>query len=337
MKLDFNAIKKLTLGAVSVEDRGENFVFHRFSREEEEYYKKTEFYPRTSATAGIELCFETDASAIALSGTVHQTSSRTYYAIDVISNGKHVGSIKNFREEEMVPSYVEKCLEQGDFSGTISLGDGKKTVRIVLPCLSSCYFREVDLLDATFFTPVRREKTMLIYGDSITQGFDALHPHRTYAIRLAHALNAEAYNKAIGGEFFRPELAKIKSAVCPDYVTVAYGTNDWANLSPKEVFESRAREFYQNLLENYPSAKIFAISPIWRKGCENFEDKICPFHEVAETINAIADSLPNVVHIAGFDLVPHDESYFGDLRLHPSCEGFDCYFNNLLKKIKEHI
>lgn len=41
----------------------------------------------------------------------------------------------------------------------------------------------MELTDASFLTPVKRKKTLVAYGDSITKGFDALYPSRTCAMR----------------------------------------------------------------------------------------------------------------------------------------------------------
>ena len=71
------------------------------------------------------------------------------------------------------------------------------------------------------------KKRILCFGDSISQGYDALYPSNQYTPQLAKLLDAEEYNKAIGGEIFRPELALARDDFEPEYITVAYGTNDW--------------------------------------------------------------------------------------------------------------
>ena len=81
---------------------------------------------------------------------------------------------------------------------------------------------------------------MIMFGDSITHGYDALNPSFSYANRLADLLNADFVNKGIGGERFFPTLAQLKDDIEPDYITVAYGTNDWAH-SPKEVFDKNSK------------------------------------------------------------------------------------------------
>ena len=47
---------------------------------------------------------------------------------------------------------------------------------------------------------------------------------------------------------------------------------------------------------------------------------------------AVAD-LPNVRVLSGFDLVPKDEKYFADQRLHPNDKGFEYYSENLYREI----
>ena len=44
--------------------------------------------------------------------------------------------------------------------------------------------------------------------------------------------------------------------------------------------------------------------------------------------------LEGVTIVKGFDLVPHEEQYYGDLWLHPNDEGFEKYFENLVHFIK---
>ena len=104
---------------------------------------------------------------------------------------------------------------------------------------------------------------LLLFGDSITQGYDSADPARSYASRLTDALCAEGINKGIGGERFYPALATLRDDFLPDYITVAYGTNDWSSSAP-EVFQTDCRAFYENLRALYPDVKIFAMRPLWR-------------------------------------------------------------------------
>ena len=158
-----------------------------------------------------------------------------------------------------------------------------------------------------------------------------MYPCNKYISRLADLLDAQEYNKAIGGEIFFPALAATKEAFEPDYITVAYGTNDW-NRCTKEAFTENCKAFLYNLSNNYPNTGIFVITPIWRK--EISESR--PFGEfrcVGEIIQEQAAKFRNISVIQGFEFVPHNENMFGDLRLHPNDTGFEYYFENLANHI----
>ena len=116
---------------------------------------------------------------------------------------------------------------------------------------------------------------------------------------------------------------------------MAYGTNDWSK-STREDFRRRCYEFYYALHLNYPNAKIFGLTPIWRKD-QDAEKVFGEFGEVSRDIQNVVKDFSNVICINGNDLVPHDERYFADLRLHPNESGFACYYQNLFEKMKKHI
>ena len=177
---------------------------------------------------------------------------------------------------------------------------------------------------------------MLMYGDSITQGYDASLTSRSYASRLTALLNADSINRGIGGERFFPALAELSENISPDIVTVAYGTNDWSKTESYEVFEQKCADFYGALSRLYPEAKIFAITPIWRKDGERIT-AVGTFDFVPKTIQRVTASLPNVTVLEGYGFVPHDPAFFYDLRLHPNDEGFAHYAENLYAQIKKYL
>ncbi|MBO5880014.1 MAG: SGNH/GDSL hydrolase family protein [Clostridia bacterium] len=335
MKLNFDQIKDVTCGAVKVEFSDGEYRFFRFNEQELDFYKNTRHAAKVYSTAGIEMNFETDASAVSLLGkTVSTGSTRGFYAIEVHSCDEIVGIIKNY-DYEVTFENLYDMLPLGEFSGRFELGSGTKRVRIVLPQFVDTRICELELCGASFLSPVKAQKKMLIYGDSITHGYDAQLPSRKYATVTARALGAQGYNKGVGGEVFQPSLAAIKNDFTPDYITVAYGTNDWS-ANDKEKFLADSRGFYENLSKNYPDSKIFAISPIWRADTEK-ESDFSSFLDIEEQIKSISDSLDNVIFISGIDLVPHDPKYYSDLRLHPNDKGYEHYARNLIAKIKEYI
>lgn len=334
MELTLNQIKDITCGAVSVSEDADGFRFYRFTSEQMELYHDYDesFYNKTKSTAGVRLSFRTNSESLCLKAFLTpQSGSRRYYCFDVFANGKKVAALRNYNPEELPDNYTETPLPVGEIDESVFLGAGEKTVCIHLPWNMHVALKSLSLDRGATLESVKPVKKILCFGDSITQGYDALCPSHRYASILADQLGAEEFNKAIGGEFFFPPLAKTKESFTPDYITVAYGTNDWSKI-PYARFRENCIAFYAALATNYPNSQIFAITPIWRKDHERTTD-FPSFDTVEKTIVEAAKTYKNITVIHGFDLVPHDEKYFADAYLHPTDAGFEKYAENLEKAI----
>lgn len=335
MNLSLSQIRQIVLGAVRVE-KIENYIhFHRFTKQQEELYKNRSerAHIRTFATSGIQIRFVTDSKVLFLKTAIECGSSRTFFAFDVFVNGVKIDTLDNFSDTDIPQDYTALKLPHGEFSKKFDLGAGEKEVCIYFPYTVKATVKELVVDDGSFIKPVKTSKKMLCFGDSITQGHDALYPSSKYVSMLANMLDAEEHNKAIGGETFFPELAAAKEDFEPDYITVAYGTNDWTCCTEEE-FAYNCKEFFRNLSNSYPDSKIFAITPIWRKDMN--ESKVCGnFKNVAKIIQKQAGEFENISVLEGVELVPQNEKLFADLTLHPNDGGFSYYFENLSKYIKE--
>ena len=341
MKLNTEIIKSITTGAVCVSETADGIGFHRFSTEQEEYYKKASIeqeinsYDRCLATAGIRLMFRTNSKTLKLKGGVKKRTSRNYYSFDIFADGKEIGHIDNFSNCELPVDYTRFEFPLSEFSGEFLLPEGTKEVCIYFPWSVEPTIREISIDDGALIEPVKREKKLLAFGDSITQGYDALRPSMRYVSRLADMLGAEEINKGIGGEFFVPALAELKEKFTPDYITVAYGTNDWSKKN-EEDFKSRCKNFFKIIKSSYPQSKIFAITPIWRADYLD-ESEFGLFENVEKDINTAIYGLDNVFPVSGFNLIAHDKKYFADLKLHPNDEGFRQYTDNLYKEMLYYL
>lgn len=340
MQLNINQIKDITLGSSYIIQGKNGIEFHRFTKEQEELYGKTngEFLSRGFSASGIKLSFRTGSNRLTLKITASKAiNNRSYFSFDIFCNGTLIGNIDNFSNMHLPDDnymWVEAPL--GKFEKSFELGAGMKDLCIHFPWSAAVSVEELSLDDESFVEAIRPTKKLIAFGDSITHGFDAVHPSNRYVARLAQALDAEEYNKAIGGERFFPELAECKDELSPDYITVAYGTNDWAGGGTLAEFKDRCRRFFKSLSINYPDSKIFAITPIWRKDMD-MPDRFCRFEDINGVIYSLVKDIKNVSVISGIDLVPHDEKLYGDLRLHPNDEGFEYYFKNLYHNIKSYI
>jgi len=321
------------MGAVRIREENGLVRLFRFTEEQQALYKTVSpnFYTKALSSAGMKLCFRTDSKRLLLKVVTEPGSTRSFFSYDVFVNGEAVGYLDNFSDDTLPKEYTKADFQLGEFYETFDLGDGVKTVTVYLPWSVSTAIREISIEDGAFIEPVRHEKKLLIFGDSITQGYDALRPSQRYASVFADNLGAEEINKAIGGEVFRPELARLSDSFQPDYIMVSYGSNDWSK-TDQAVCRENSRSFYKALRDRYPAAQIFAITPIWRADCREFRP-FGQFEQVEKLIQQAVTGLDNVTLIRGFDFVPKDISYFSDKRLHPNDQGFAHYANNICDAI----
>lgn len=334
MQLNLQTIQAITLGAVSVTQQEDGFHFYRFTQKQEALYKNRsdDFYRKSFATSGIQLSFRTDSKSLFLKATVTPGSSRQYFAFEIFVNGEKADTLDNYSNMDLPENYAGIQAPLGTFEKAFSLGSGEKTICIYLPW-SVCATIQTLRLDAnSVVIPVKPPKKLLCLGDSITQGYDALLPSNKYTSRLARWLQAEEYNKAIGGEIFFPELVQKKENFEPDYITVAYGTNDW-NYCTEQEFAQNCTAFFENLHTHYPRTRTVVITPTWRK--EKNENRVFgEFANAERIIQKTVQKYENITVVSGMDMIAHDPKHFGDLRLHPNDEGFQQYFENLVKYIK---
>lgn len=337
MKLSFEQLCAAASGAVSAAREEDGVRFYRMYPEQAAAVaeQNRDFERRAQTAAGIKLTFRTDSSSLFLQVRVGHARVRGYFAVDVYVNDKPVGSIDNYSHVEDIEHTVYSAMSFpfGSHEGSFDLGVGEKTVCIHLPWSMSCSISELSLQDGASFVPAVPEKKILFYGDSITQGYDALHPSMTYASRLARALGMAEYNKGVGGAAYCPKLAAVKEEFVPDAVVVAYGSNDWGAAPTSDFFREQCRQMYGAIRANYPQTPVFAMGPILRhtsNECRGFG----AFCKMAKIIEQVAGEFSNITAIDCLTFVPCDPGYYGDGIVHPNDRGFAYYFKALYPRIK---
>ena len=320
-KLSLEQIKQIAHGVSRVEEVDGKISFYRFTKEQQELYKvvSADFYMKSFSTSGVSLEFDTDSEYLGLSVSICKGSSRYYFTHSIFVDRKRIGELSG---------EIEKGAENVPFCKEFQLGSGLKRVRIVFPWSVASSLVALELDENAKITPVAKSCKMLMFGDSITQGYDAMKPENAYAVQIATRLDAEARNKGIGAERFRAQTALLKDDMEPEIITVAYGTNDWSK-STKEEFETACREFYINLRLTYPNTKIIALAPVWRSSINDKKQKGMPLSYIAEYIKGVAESVSNMTVIDCIDFIPHELENFQTDGLHPIDAGFEHYVKNL--------
>ena len=328
MILNLEQMHMITRGAVRVEENDGVFSLLRFTEKQAQAYLDLgcqDFYNKSFATSGVRLAFRTDSKSCSFDYTLKSASSRAFAYFDVYENGllvKHFGT------------------EGGELKGgkaKITFGEGSKDVEIYLPWSRRASLSNVEIDDGAVLEGLSRKYTMINFGDSITHGYDAIYPSLSYASRLARLMDADAVNKGIGADTFCPELLEEPDPFTPDFVTVAYGTNDWHKRTYDELKE-KSRAFYSRLSEMYPTARIFGITPICRLDGNKPSTLFgAPAYEVDALIREVCADLPNVTVIRGWTLTPALKEFYSDLRLHPNDLGFGVYAQNLYGEIMKTL
>ena len=308
MVLNLEQIKKLTVGAVEIEQTADGIYFYKMKKSQvEAFYALSEILGfRASTTTGIRLDFETDSKFFAFEV---KGGSRFEYLID------------------------------GAYMGTVAIGDAKRVkmglsapcrVTLVFPSHEVGVIDNVELSDGASAVRHNFDKKVLFVGDSITQGWNSGIDTLSYAYRTSFALNFDSVIQGVGGAYYHASTFA-DSGFEPDVVIVAYGTNDVNHFKTQGEMIEQLRSYLGKVTETYASSKIYAISPIWVSG-GNEEKRMGNLWESYALIAAEIEKC-GVEHIRGLDLVPHERRYFAD-DLHPNKDGFLEYAGRLVEILK---
>ena len=334
MQLTFEQIKSITTGAVAIEQEEKGIRFYRFNQEQRTLHQPrvTFWDEKLLSSAGIQLFFRTDSSTLYLRTAVTKGSASDHFSFDLFVNGTHIDSLDNFSHLESFGKTDKVSYTLGSYDKVFSLGPGEKDVCLYFPWSVATAVEALSLDDGASLIPMIPEKKLLVYGDSITHGNTTRYTCNHYIPRLAQAMNVQVRNKAIAGTTSFPEMVQLESPFDPDYVLVAYGSNDW-DRHEEAFFAENYRNMMQTIADKYPQAQVFVITPIWRADQDTRQRKMGDLATIEKNILAITENFPNVTVIPGVDLVPHDLKYYADSGLHPNDEGYGFYFQNLWPKI----
>lgn len=325
--LTFAQLQSITLGALALRETPEGIRFDRLTAAQIEAFRQQDarLAVKCSATAGVRLDFHTDGDLLALRFRDQQTTShRTFGYFDVLVNGSM-----------LLHSGTEDVSHHSDGSWCVSLPEGENHVQVYFPNLSSLAIESVALSDGASLRPYQPKRRILIHGDSISQGYDARFPSLSYTNRLGRYYDAEVLNQAIGSACFDRNVVARVTAENPDFILVAYGSNDW-RFRNWASFCRGADEFFHTLTETYPGIPTFAVLPIWRADLHTGHPCAGDFMVCREKIAQLAQKYGCIV-LDDFDLLPHDVRLFSDGELHPNDEGFFFYAQRLAELLDKYL
>ena len=326
MRLTFDQIKSITVGAVAVEQRDDGIHFMKCTEgQTAAWYKMSDILgDRSLSTTGIRLDFITNSKSFSFG-----SSSGAKYELLIDSQQRFV----------IVPT--EAGTQKIDYSVNLTNARFEQKdeyrVTLVFPSHGSPgVITHVELDDCSYVKPCEYSTKMLFIGDSITQGHNSGYDSLSYAYRVSAHFNANSVINGIGGAYFE-ETTFEKIGFDPDIVIVAYGTNDWGRCGndPEKIL-AHACGYMDLIKDAYFDKRVFVISPIWRCVDATGESMPALFDECRRRIESEARAR-GFFAVDGLSLVPPVREFFADGHLHPNAIGFSFYAENLIKAIKENL
>ena len=319
MHITLEKIREIARGCARIEEKEGAFTLIRFTEAQANAYRdiigNQDFYNKTFATAGVRLAFRTGSSHFAFDYQFTRCSSRQFAHFDV------------YFDDALTSHFGTQGLECMNGRVDLAIPAGTQKVEIHFPWSHGVRIANVEIDDGTEIEGLHRAHTMICFGDSITHGYDALHPSFSYATRLATMLDADYINKGIGGDIFCPALLGEAECPDPDYITVAYGANDWHKCTAEE-FEQNCRAFLARIRELYPTSEIFVLLPLWH----TLSDKVAKAGMTGLQMNAwlleLLGDYPTLHPINCYPMVPHRAEFFTD-GAHPTEACFAFMASNI--------
>lgn len=315
MKLSFEEIKTITVGAIDIGQTDEGVCFHKYLPSQINAWEKHDkmMAERAKTTTGIRLDFHTNSKNLALEFC--QGEKFDIYIDGLLRYHIKDGHGKSFSVpldtpfgEELPESRVTVYLPSHNVPGVL---------------------KGIELDDGSYVIPHKFDMKILFLGDSITQGWEAEFDSLSYANRVSRYFNADSVIQGVGGACFFDDCVK-KIPYDPDWVIIAYGTNDFGLYDNADEFKDKVGTFMSKIHDLYSDKKVFVISPIWRQNCKtktSFSFTECR-HIIASEARA-----KGFVHIDGASLVPPIPDFYTD-GLHPNDNGFSLYAENLIQALK---
>ncbi len=277
---------------------------------------------------GARIRFQTDAPRVA---------ARLFF------NGLHTDTQDSsgvgawFVDGRLAGSWGQNAAPNSELS--VALQQQEKPVshlyEVVLPYGQSVDFRGLSLEGATLLqsAPPRPKIRFIAYGDSITHGFWASDPTKTYPFLVGQKNGWEVENMGFGGRPTTPDDASTIAALRPDVVSVLMGYNDQFHRTPDE-YGAQLKATLQALRAGLPHTPIYVLTLLWSSNPypTKYSLPIEDYRKAARAAFAqVKDA--NFHLVEGETLIPGNAKFFRE-GIHPTDEGFALMAQQLAPQLK---
>lgn len=318
MRLGLDEIKEVAAGILGISETADGFIhFERLPKGMLINKDIPGVMTRVLCPAGVRLRFDSDTTSLRVAMR-YFSSARPIFKCALVVDGDVLGM---FGPDEL-------CVRwEGELFHAVK-GFSERGFEIWMPHLCHAEIEFVEIDDGAVIKPAMPPSCKwLAYGDSITQGMTVANPANTWVGIVARELRADVLNLGVGGAKAESWLADSIPDWSYDFVSIAFGVNDFIQCVSLKDYEMNLRCLVEALMRRHPQKPVFLISATpWVGRCEPNEngDSLCVYRELAEKV---ADETEGVIKISGSCLIADRPDLFVD-SVHPNGAGMEMYGRN---------
>ncbi len=326
MVVDRDTLKKILHGYLySAYDAKGSLHLYRFTKRQQAVYlaKGEKTLGRCNASASIYLDFITDSDFLRMTFDTVSGSAVSYMGFDLYVDGV-------FTENR---SFNDCHIPEIWFA----LPQGTHRITLYFPWSCKVAVHTVELSENAAIKPVNRAHRAMAFGDSITQGYTTMKPSFSYVNMLSRELDVEIINQGVGGFYFDENtIDEELSAYAPEFLLIAYGTNDFSKNSDPETFRNNASSYIDKFCRVFRGRKIYGILPIFRSDSSITDpatDARYSFQDAKRMLTEIYQSHPGItiIHETG---IPHIREAFAQDCVHPVDLGHILMANGIARYLE---
>jgi lysophospholipase L1-like esterase len=219
---------------------------------------------------------------------------------------------------------VVRAVELAAHPLPVPAAPGVHEYTYVMPYGDSVEVIGVALEAGATLVPVaeRRRPRWVVYGDSVTHGFEASNVGATWPWLAARTRGWEVVNIAVGGRASNVPDAEAVVSSRPDAVAVAIGVNDWQGGAPVATYRKNLDGFLDRLGKALPGVPVAVITPLWvAPTWKPANPNAPPLAEYRAAAAAVAAEHAATV-IDGTTLIDPDAALFARTAVHPNDARF---------------